>query len=352
MKSICNTTISVSPAARPVVKRLDQPLDLNLCDLATQDLPLRQRRDKITRVAGDLGSHVYSRRDLRRLAKVTENQLRSWEKQGLIAAEKTYGYRELIAVRTLAELRRNKVSTTRIRSAILALREKLADVTDPLKELRLFSDGRKVRVQVGGKTMEPVSGQLILGFDEDELRQLVSFPGATHKARPSRDRQARRETAERLFQQALELEQTGEYVEAIRLYREVLEADPCFAGALVNLGTLYFGAGELEKARAYYQEAIAADSGYPLAHFNLGNLYDEIGDRSAALEEYRTTLELDPQYADAHYNVALLYEAAGQILLAVRHWKIYLKLDPKSPWAKEARRQLNRLYRQTVVDSG
>jgi tetratricopeptide (TPR) repeat protein len=303
-------------------------------------------------VAGDLGTHVYTRRDLRRLAKVNEQQLRSWEKRGLIASSETYGYLDLIAIRTLAELRRNKVPAAKIRSAVVALREKLAGIKDPLVELRLFSDGRNIRVQVEGQTMEPTSGQLLLGFDEDELRRMVAFPVDRSKARAAPSRQRQREAAEQLFQEALELEQTGAPLDAIRLYQKVLEADPFFAGALVNLGTLYFSAGELERARQYYQEAIAADPGYALAHFNLGNLYDELGDRPAALSEYQTALDLHPRYADAHYNIALLYEATGQVLLSVRHWKAYLKLDPKSPWANEARRQLNRLYRQTVVDSG
>jgi len=302
-------------------------------------------------VAGDLGTHVYSRRDLRRLARATERQLRTWEEQGLITHQETYGFHDLIAVRTLAELRRNKVSTAKIRKAILALREKLADVSDPLIELRLFSDGKNVRVQVGGQTMEPVSGQLLLGFDQEELRRMVSFPVRRPESGQARDREKRRDVAEHLFQEALELEQVGAGLEAIETYRRVLEADPAFAGALVNLGTLFFGAGDLEKAREYYQEAIAADPAYALAHFNLGNLFDESGDRSAALAQYQTALDLHPRYADAHYNIALLYEATGQLLLAVRHWKTYLKLDPQSPWANEARRQLNRLYRQTVVDS-
>ena len=78
-------------------------------------------------------------------------------------------------------------------------------------------------------------------------------------------------------------------------------------------------------------------------------MYDEMGDKSAALAEYQTALRLHPTYADAHYNIALLYQAGGQILRAVRHWKAYLKLDPMSPWASIARRELNRLYSQTVV---
>ncbi|MCP5115950.1 MAG: tetratricopeptide repeat protein [bacterium] len=161
----------------------------------------------------------------------------------------------------------------------------------------------------------------------------------------------KRDQADRLFQQALELEQTGAPLDAIEMYRSVLEIDPGFAGALVNLGTMFFTARDLEKAQQYYTEALAADPSYALAHFNLGNLHDEQGNRPAALAEYHSAIRLQPTYADAHYNIALLYQAMGQVMRAVRHWKTYLKLDPMSPWATIARRELKRLYRETVVDT-
>jgi tetratricopeptide (TPR) repeat protein len=113
---------------------------------------------------------------------------------------------------------------------------------------------------------------------------------------------------------------------------------------------MYFGGRDFEKAKFYYTQAIEADPQYPLAHFNLGNLYDELGNRASALIQYQTALKLHPHYADAHYNIALLYQASGQPLRAMRHWKMYLKLDPASAWAGIARRELKKLYQETVVD--
>ena len=302
-------------------------------------------------MTGDLASHHYARPEVRRLLKVTERQLRSWEKQDLIPAQQTYGFKDLVALRSLAQLRRNKVSTTKIRKAIAALRDKLDHVENPLVELKLFSDGRNVRVVVGGQTMEPVSGQLLLGFEQEELQRLVSFPEADEADLGPLQEAKQRDLAERLFQRALELEQVGSPVEAIQIYRQVLELDPKFAGALVNLGTMFFTARDLERAEEYYSEAIEADPTYPLAHFNLGNLHDELGNRAAALAEYQIALRLQPNYADAHYNIALLYQGNGQLLTAVKHWKTYIKLDPTSPWATIARRELNKLYRETVVET-
>lgn len=281
---------------------------------------------------------------------VTQRQLRSWEEQDLIAPAESYGFADLLAIRTLAALRKNKVSTARIRQALAALREKLQDVDNPLVELKLFSDGKNVRVQVGRQTMDPVSGQLLLNFDEAELKKLVPFPRKTNQEANQKQRQSQRLQAEQMFQDALDLEQAGAPLEAIEGYRKVLDADPHFAGALVNMGTIFFTARDLDKARDHYRKAIEADPSYALAHFNMGNLCDELGNRPEALLEYQIALRLQPNYADAHYNIALLYQACGQLLRAVHHWKTYLKLDPTSQWTSIARRELDNIYRETVVE--
>jgi tetratricopeptide (TPR) repeat protein len=299
-------------------------------------------------VNGDANEQAFSRREALRLLNLTERQLRSWERQKLISPADSYGFGDLLALRTIIKLRDNKVSPARLRRALSAVREKLHEVTNPLVELRVFTEGRNVRVQLGRQTMEPLTGQLLFDFEENELKSLVSFPRDQARA-PARVT-TNRTSAPDLFQKALELEKTGDAAQAIKVYLEVVNADPKFAGAWVNLGTLHFSARDFESAKHYYAKAIEADPDYPLARFNLGNLYDEIGNRAEALAQYKTALALHPHYADAHYNIALLYQGSGQLLLAMRHWKIYLKLDPASAWAGIARRELKKLYRETVVD--
>ena len=77
--------------------------------------------------------------------------------------------------------------------------------------------------------------------------------------------------------------------------------------------------------------------------------FDEQGRAPEAGEQYRSALALNPRYADAHFNLALLCERMGESLAAVHHWKCYLKLDGAGQWAEIARRQLERLRRETVI---
>jgi tetratricopeptide (TPR) repeat protein len=291
-------------------------------------------------------NQAYSRKETCRLLNIPERQLKSWEKQQLIPVASTYGFRELIALRSLLKLRDAKVPASQIRRAIAAISEKLKHVENPLVQLKLYADSGKIHVEVDGKAMEAESGQLLLNFDQVELKKLLEFRG---KDDPHAERRRRAE-AERWFQRGLDLEQTAAPLEEVReAYNKALELDPKSAGALVNLGTLHFNARKWKEAEQFYRRAIEVDPDYALAQFDLANLYDERGDRTKALEHYGAALRLSPNYADAHYNLALLYQGANEPMKAVRHWTAYLKLDGSSQWANIARRELTKLRRAAVL---
>lgn len=288
---------------------------------------------------------IYSREEVRRLLDVTERQLRGWEKHKLIPPLQRFAFSDLIALRALTKLTKTRISPAKIRTALTAVRERLHDIVDPLTELRLIADGKRIHVQVGDSAMEPISGQLLLNFDHAELKRLVSFPDR----KKTEENRGRRESAEKWFQRGLECEQTGMVPDAIKAYESAINLDPTSAGAWLNLGTIFFNARQFSKAESHYRKALEADPKYALAHFNIANLYDERGDYERALRHYQEAVRLHPSYADAYYNLALLYQASGRVMEAVRQWKTYLKLDPNSSWSAIARRELDKLRRYTVV---
>jgi tetratricopeptide (TPR) repeat protein len=290
-------------------------------------------------------NEVYSRAAVLRKFGLSERQLRSWEREHLLAPLETYSFSDLISIQTLIKLRENHIQPRQIGRALESLRKKLDWVKQPLSELRILSNGRKIAVQIGGQKMEAITGQILFDFDAAALGDVKSFPERKRSVTRMRESEA-------WFQKGLELEETGAPVsQAIEAYRKVLELNPEAAGALVNLGTIYYRQRKFAEAEKFYRAAIEADSAYPLAQFNLGNLYDEQGRIPDAMDHYRKALHLNPQYADAHFNLALLCERAGEALKAVHHWKCYLKLDNSGQWAEIARRQLDRLRQATVIHS-
>jgi tetratricopeptide (TPR) repeat protein len=294
-------------------------------------------------VAAKVPEDAYSRANVRRRFKLSERQLQSWERQELIPEATSYSFSDLIAIQTLVKLHENRIRTPQIGRALKSLRKKLDWIKQPLSELRIVSDGRKIAVHVAGQRMEPITGQILFDFEAAELGDIKAFPSRKSAQNLVREGEA-------WFQTGLELEETGAPAEqAIEAYRKAIELNPGAAGALVNLGTIYYRLRRFAEAEKYYVEAVAADPSYPLAEFNLGNLYDEQNRVGEALDHYRKALELSPGYADAHFNLALIRERMGDLLQAVHHWKAYLKLDRSGKWAEIARRQLERLRQETVI---
>ena len=268
---------------------------------------------------------------------LSERQLRSWERLGLVPAADTYSFRDLIALRTIGELRARRIPLGKIGRALQSLKQRLSEVRDPLAELKIFSDGRKIAVRVAGQNMEALTGQILFDFDTSELASVQPLPPQPPQAPRVRDSEA-------WFQKGLFLEETGAPVEeAVEAYLQAVECNPQAAGALVNLGTIRYRLRQFKEAEDYYARALQADPNYPLAHFNLGNLYDERGDLAKAQRCYEAALRVNPRYGDAHFNLALLCERRNDVLRAVHHWKSYLKIDNAGNWADIARRQLEKL---------
>ncbi|MBM3782841.1 MAG: tetratricopeptide repeat protein [Acidobacteria bacterium] len=284
----------------------------------------------------------WSRKELCRVLSLQERQLRTWEKQGLLHPSESYAFTDFLTIKTLRALKDQRVPLKQIRASFLSLRDRLPHLENPLAAVKISAEGRRIGVQFAGVKMEPVSGQLFLDFDTrvEGPRLMAQKP----------DPPRQREQADFWFQKGLELEQTGAPVEqAIDAYSKAIEQNPNAAGALVNLGTIFFHKRDWAKSEQYYAAAVAADPNYALAHYNLGNLYDERNDSAKAYRHYQEALRLHPKYADAHYNLALLHQGQGDSMRALSHWQQYLKLDPASQWANIARREIEKIKLATVL---
>ena len=288
-------------------------------------------------------AETYTRSEVRRILKISENRLRSWERLDLCERRSEFGFADLIALKTLQKLRERRIPATRIKSSLASLSKKLAGIKRPLWDLKIVSDGKRVAVELPGGKMEALTGQMLFDFDASSLKPVTEL---SNRAGAAADRTRQ---AEDWFRRGLELEETGSDVqEAIAAYRKAVELNPDAAGAWVNIGTLLYQQRELEEAERCYRQALEASPGYALAHFNLGNICEESERLPEAVNHYRLALRMQPEYADAHYNIALVYERAGEPMRAAKHWRSYLNLDSTSPWALIARRQLEGILEVTA----
>jgi len=276
----------------------------------------------------------FSSEDVQRIVGLTGKQLDYWDRLHLVSPRKEegsrfYDFRDLIGLRTVKQLVEEGVPASRLRHALVALREKLSHVPTPLAELRVLSDGKDILVEHDGARLEPLSGQFALNFETSELRErvrVIAKPGPN---------------ADEWLATALEYDAGGETrAEAIDAYDHALCIDPQKLDALLNCGTLFYEEGNLKKAAEYFERALEADPENALAHFNLGSVLEEVGRLEAARLHLRHAVRLDPSYPDAHYNLAFVSERLGAHNEARRNWEAFVKLDPASPWCGYARQRL------------
>ncbi|GAB4359519.1 MAG: hypothetical protein OHK0021_03730 [Bryobacter sp.] len=301
-----------------------------------------------SRKGESIGAQTWSAKQLREQLGISTRTLASWVKAGLFKAKEEYASEEVRLLRKLQELRNAGVPNATLVKDLVRLRESYEGGMDVLRDMRLEVEGKRLRLRGKGAKVDIRSRQFLLDFDAEEVKRLLSFPAKA--AEPKKNLPRDRAQAELHFQKALELEQSGaDKREAIAEYQAALALCPEMAGALVNIGTIYFNARKWREAERFYQKALEADEKYPLAHFNLANLHEELGRTSLAIQHYKRAIELYPSYADAHYNLALLYQTRERAMEALRHWKLYLQFDKTSHWAAVARREMNRLKEAALV---
>jgi tetratricopeptide (TPR) repeat protein len=285
----------------------------------------------------------YSRQDVLRILDISPRQLQGWERAELISPKPIYSFQDLGQLRTLKALREEEVPAASIRHSIVAMKA-VAGMANPLLEACLVRTGTRLAFRHHGAVVDPIRRQLLFDFERFDRPSAVREPSPLRRVgnvnpRGIQDR----------FLAAVQAEEAGEKTRAMALYEEILNIDPSYAAAHINLGTMYFHLRQYGRAEELYRRATIADPGYVLAFFDLGNVLDELQRLDESIAAYRQAVALSPRYADAHYNLALACERKGELRAALRHWQAYIKLDNRGPWADHARGQIRKLLSRETL---
>ena len=292
----------------------------------------------------------YSLGDVARILKVSPRRLRYWKKTRLVASQADqgddagYGFRDLVVLRAIVSMIDRGIPLQRIRRELDALRDRLPDLADPARALRLGSEGSEQIVLRRDGRWEEVGGQLLFEFShaseptESRVRPLVDFEsGAARETQPGQA------AAIGWFEKGCELDvDSRQWAEAAQAYEKAIELDPEYADAYCNLGAVHYNQGQRAAARRAFEACLSRSAAHVEANFNLANVLEEAGEDEQALTLYRRALAADPLYPDLHINLALLYEKLGRMRPACRHWRRYLQIDPQGPWSTVARQRIER----------
>jgi len=139
----------------------------------------------------------------------------------------------------------------------------------------------------------------------------------------------------------------GRNEEAIEAYNTVLELDPGNSHAYNNLGTLFEQTNQPLLARASYEKALDIDPELAMSHFNLARLHMNAGRIDSAMLAYRKTIELDPEYVPAYYRMSQIFQMSGDNEEAIIVLEALLKVRPD---LKEAQVKIKNLSTEFEQD--
>ena len=130
-----------------------------------------------------------------------------------------------------------------------------------------------------------------------------------------------------LFEQAVAVMASGDFLDAELRFKEFLLQYPAYPGAHVNLAIIHSENGNEEAARAAIDAALALDPTHPAALNQQGMLLRKNGKFIEAEAAYLKAVTASHDYALAHYNLGVLNELYLQRLdVALQHFEIYQEL--------------------------
>lgn len=131
--------------------------------------------------------------------------------------------------------------------------------------------------------------------------------------------------AQKLYGVAMVLMDRGLKDKAVAKLREILELDPGFCDAHIQLGHVYLEDGQIEDAVGEFSYVIKCDPNSNDAKLGLGMAHAKKGESDKAMEYFRSALALNPRPERVHYEMGKVYEEKGELDKAVENYKIALK---------------------------
>jgi tetratricopeptide (TPR) repeat protein len=256
----------------------------------------------------------YGVADVERLLRIPRATLKALVASGFVTPARgarnalRFSFRDLVVLRTAQALVAADIPRRRILRALRQLRRELPE-SMPLSGLNIGAIADQVVVREGGSVRDAETGQYLLGLEEAGAGKRKTFgdrpqftnvetEGLTPKvlfgsSRPKRDPQpSLDDSLEASIDRGLALHQAGKHDEALRVYRDAVEA---------------WGED-------------------PILLFDIAVLLEDMGHAREAVLIYAAALRHDPALADAHYNLALVYEEQGKGREAIRHMAAYRRL--------------------------
>lgn len=138
---------------------------------------------------------------------------------------------------------------------------------------------------------------------------------------------------EKLYERARGAAESREIKLALRLYKDVLEADPSHLRARNNLALLLESEGDAEGAIAHLTICVEQDSSNLDPLINRAVVFGSCGKYTEAQKDLQEVLERDPGNSEALVNLGVVLSRKGLWSDSAEHLRRSLELDPDNAGA-------------------
>lgn len=123
------------------------------------------------------------------------------------------------------------------------------------------------------------------------------------------------------YNQALFEHWSGNYHQAILLFKKSIQHDASYAPAHYKMGNTYASLNQFHDALQAYDAAVTVSPKLYEAHYNSGLLYKQQFNYRAALESFKKAVEAKSVFPKAHMQIGKIYETLNEKDNAIKHYK-------------------------------
>ena len=120
------------------------------------------------------------------------------------------------------------------------------------------------------------------------------------------------------------------FLDAEKLYKQVLSIEPKNVNCLNYLGTLFAQTNRKRNAEEVFLKAINFEPNNPVINNNLGNIYHENGNYDKAIAYYKKTILFKPGFVPANLNLGIIYYKKGKFMDALNFLKKVIQVQPNN----------------------
>ncbi len=122
----------------------------------------------------------------------------------------------------------------------------------------------------------------------------------------------------------------GRYAEAEGCYRQVMESDAHYPGALINLGFVLREQGRTNEAREVLERAVRIAAEDADSHYLLASILETTGPRDTEVSHLRKAIELRPDFESARLQLITALFKSDRIAEATQFCEESMAILPDS----------------------